>query len=75
MDKSADYSINDVEGSYVDEGTVLGEKTGTVGDKEAMARLGKEQVFKVSTHLASLTPTSNGYRRETSASSQYSDLP
>ena len=75
MDKSADYSINDVEGSYVDEGTVLGEKTGTVGDKEAMARLGKEQVFKVSTFPLSLTPAADRCRRETSASSQCLDSP
>jgi hypothetical protein len=46
MNKAMEYSVNDVEG--LDETTVLGEKTGTVADREAMARLGKEQLFKVS---------------------------
>jgi len=30
-----------------DDGIVLGEKTGTVADRNAMTRLGKEQLFKV----------------------------
>ena len=45
MDKSAGYNV-DPELEYHDE-TLLGEKTGTVADKRDMARLGKEQLFKV----------------------------
>ncbi|RMD41004.1 hypothetical protein DV735_g4103, partial [Chaetothyriales sp. CBS 134920] len=44
MDKSADYSVNDDPEGY-DERTILGEKTGTAADRDAMARLGKEQLF------------------------------
>ncbi|RMZ85432.1 hypothetical protein DV737_g752, partial [Chaetothyriales sp. CBS 132003] len=44
MDKSADYAVNDdLEG--FDDRTILGEKIGTVADRNAMARLGKEQQF------------------------------
>ena len=53
MDKSMDYSVNDVE---ADERTVLGEKTGTVADRDAMARLGKDQLFKVSQLPSKCTP-------------------
>ncbi len=45
MDKSAGYNV-DPDLEYNDE-VVLGEKTGTVADKRDMARLGKEQLFKV----------------------------
>lgn len=45
MDKSAKYSVN--AGDELDDGVVLGEKTGTLADKKAMERLGKEQLFKV----------------------------
>lgn len=45
MDKSPEYSVEANE--VPDEGTVLGEKTGTLADRDAMARLGKEQLFKV----------------------------
>jgi hypothetical protein len=45
MEKSAVYNVDDVEG--YDDSAYLGEKTGTVLDRDAMARLGKDQVFKV----------------------------
>ncbi|RMZ82153.1 hypothetical protein DV738_g1844, partial [Chaetothyriales sp. CBS 135597] len=44
MDKSADYTVSDDPEGY-DERVVLGEKIGTAADRDAMARLGKEQVF------------------------------
>ncbi|KAJ9632791.1 hypothetical protein H2204_007666 [Knufia peltigerae] len=44
MDKQADYSID--AGDEANDEVVLGQKTGTLADKKAMARLGKEQVFK-----------------------------
>ncbi|KIY02245.1 uncharacterized protein Z520_02383 [Fonsecaea multimorphosa CBS 102226] len=45
MDKSITYSIDPTE-DVNDDGVVLDEKTGTVADRNAMARLGKEQLFK-----------------------------
>jgi len=45
MDKSAEYSID--ASDEINDDVVLGEKTGTVADKKAMERLGKEQKFKV----------------------------
>jgi hypothetical protein len=51
MDKSLAYSVDPAE-DVNDDGVVLGEKTGTVADRNAMARLGKEQLFKVSRHTA-----------------------
>ncbi len=53
MDKSLSYRV-DAADDVSDETTVLGEKTGTVADRNAMARLGKEQLFKVSRQAASL---------------------
>lgn len=52
MDKSPDYSVelNNDHNDEVNDEVVLGEKTGTLADKRAMARLGKEQIFKVSEH-------------------------
>ena len=49
MDKAVEYSVhvNDGDDVALDEGVVLGEKTGTVADRDAMARLGKDQLFKV----------------------------
>ena len=49
MDKSVEYNVhvNDGDGAALGEDTVLGEKTGTVADRDAMARLGKDQLFKV----------------------------
>ncbi len=53
MDKSVIYSTH--ERDPLDDGTVLGEKVGTVADRDAMRRLGKEQLFKVSSnHLVGL---------------------
>ena len=46
MDKSVTYDTH--ERDPLDDGTVLGEKAGTVADRDAMRRLGKEQLFKVS---------------------------
>ena len=46
MDKSLSYSVEPTDDINKD-AVFLGEKTGTVADKNAMARLGKEQVFKV----------------------------
>lgn len=45
MDKQAEYSVD--AGDEANDEVVLGQKTGTLADKNAMARLGKEQVFKV----------------------------
>lgn len=45
MDKSAEYNVDPSD--ELNDEVVLGEKTGTLADKKAMARLGKEQVFKV----------------------------
>ena len=50
MDKSLSYRVDATDDNLSDETTVLGEKTGTVADRNAMARLGKEQLFKVSEH-------------------------
>ena len=46
MDKFVEYSIDPTDSH--DDGVVLGEKEGTVADRNAMTRLGKEQLFKVS---------------------------
>ncbi len=48
MDKSLSYRVDEADDHHSDETTVIGEKTGTVADRNAMARLGKEQLFKVS---------------------------
>lgn len=45
MDKLAEYSVDP--GDELNDEVVLGEKTGTLADKRAMERLGKEQIFKV----------------------------
>lgn len=50
MDKSMEYDVHPSDGladDLNDDGIVLGEKTGTVADRNAMTRLGKEQLFKV----------------------------
>lgn len=45
MDKSAEYTVG--LGDELNDEVVLGEKTGTLADQKAMARLGKEQIFRV----------------------------
>ena len=45
MDKSVGYNVDPSD--ELNDEVVLGEKTGTLADKKAMARLGKEQIFKV----------------------------
>lgn len=46
MDKSADYAV-DFRDDQEDD-VVVDDRIGTLADRKAMARLGKEQVFKVS---------------------------
>lgn len=74
MDKSAELSIDPSDD--FNDGVLLGEKTGTLSDKKDMARLGKEQLFKVGLHDCT-DPGLLTYTRcsATLALCQYLDLP